>query len=49
MNMKIAFLSGSLFEDVYMVKLNGFVEFGKENMGRKLKKSIYELKQQSKR
>lgn len=28
--------------------LNGFVEFGKENMGRKIKKSIYGLKQPSK-
>ncbi|KAH9657984.1 hypothetical protein KPL70_023305 [Citrus sinensis] len=47
MDVKTAFLNGSLSEDVYMVQLDGFVETGKENMVCKLKRSIYGLKQAS--
>ena len=47
MDVKTAFLNGSLSEDVYMVQPDGFVETGKENMVCKLKRSIYGLKQAS--
>ena len=44
---KTAFLNGDLFKDVFMVQPNGFIENGKEHMVRKLRKSIYGLKQAS--
>ena len=47
MDVKTAFLNGSLSEDVYMVQPDGFVETGTENMVCKLKRSIYGLKQAS--
>ncbi|KAH9737203.1 Integrase catalytic domain-containing protein [Citrus sinensis] len=47
MDVKTAFLNGSLSEDVYMVQPDGFVESGRENMVCKLKRSIYGLKQAS--
>jgi hypothetical protein len=47
MDVKTAFLNGSLEEEVYMDQLEGFSIKGKEHLARKLKKSIYELKQAS--
>ena len=47
MDVKMAFLNGDLYEDVYMDQLNGFVESGKEHMVCELRKSIYGLKQAS--
>ena len=40
---KIAFLNSDLHENVYMMQPEGFVMEGKEQMGCKLKKSIYGL------
>jgi hypothetical protein len=45
MDVKMAFLNGDLYENVYMAQLKGFVVEGKENIGCRLKKSIYGLKQ----
>nr|GEZ71778.1 hypothetical protein [Tanacetum cinerariifolium] len=43
---KIAFLHGDLYEDIYMTQLEGFQSAGKdENLVCKLKKSLYVLKQ----
>ena len=47
MDVKTAFLNGDLEENVYMAQPKGFVVEGKECMGCRLKKSIYELKQAS--
>ena len=47
MDVKTAFLNGDLYENVYMAQPKGFVMEGKENMGCRLKKSIYGLKQAS--
>ena len=47
MDVKTAFLNGSLEEDVYMDQLEGFFIKGKEYLACKLKKSIYGLKQAS--
>ena len=47
MDIKTAFLNGDLYESVYMVQPKGFVMEGKERMGCRLRKSIYELKQTS--
>ena len=47
MNVKIAFLNGSLDETIYMVQLEGFIAKGQEKKVRKLQKSIYGLKQAS--
>jgi hypothetical protein len=44
---KTAFLNGDLHENVYMTQPEGFVVEGKEQMGCKLKKSIYGLTQES--
>lgn len=46
-DVKIAFLNGSLDEDINMKQSPGFVEKGKENQVSKLNKSIYGLKQAS--
>ena len=47
MNVNTAFLNGDLEENVYMAQPKGFVIEGKEQMGCRLKKSIYALKQAS--
>ena len=45
MDVKIAFLNGDSFEDVYMVQLVDFQQTRNGNLVCKLKKSIYGLKQ----
>jgi hypothetical protein len=47
MDVKTTFLNGDLEENVYMAQPKGFAIKGKENMGCRLKKSIYGLKQAS--
>ena len=47
MDVKTAFLNGDLYEDIYMAKQKGSVVEGKENLGCRLNKSIYGLKQAS--
>lgn len=47
MDVKTAFLNGSLEEDIYMKQPDGFIEKGQEHLICKLKKSIYGLKQAS--
>ncbi|GJV21729.1 retrotransposon protein, putative, ty1-copia subclass [Tanacetum coccineum] len=47
MDVKTAFLNGHLSEEVYMVKLEGFVNPKYPNQVCKLKRSIYGLKQES--
>lgn len=47
MDVKTAFLNGDLEEKVYMAQPKGFVMKGNENMGCRLKRSIYGLKQAS--
>jgi hypothetical protein len=49
MDVKMAFLNGDLVEKFYMAQPKGFVEKGKEHMGCRLKKSIYGLKQASRK
>jgi hypothetical protein len=46
-DVKTVFLNGDSEENVYMTQPKGFVVEGKENMGCRLKKSIYGLKQAS--
>ena len=43
MDVKTTFLNGDLYENVYMAQPKGFVVEGKENLGCRLKKSIYGL------
>ena len=47
MDVKTAFLNGSLDETIYMVQPEGFVAKGQEKKVCKLQKSIYGLKQAS--
>ena len=47
MDVKTAFLNGSLNETIYMVQLEGFIAKGQEKKVYKLQKSIYGLKQTS--
>lgn len=47
MDVKTAFLNGDLEENVYTKQPKGFIMEGKEEMGCRLKKSIYGLKQAS--
>ena len=49
MDVKTAFLSGKLAEDVYMSQPDGFVDAKHPNRVCKLEKSIYGLKQASRR
>jgi hypothetical protein len=44
MDVKMAFLNGDLYENVYMAQPKGFIVQEKENLGCHLTKSIYELK-----
>lgn len=44
MDVKTAFLNGSLDECIYMVQPDGFMESGKEHMLCKFKRYIYGLK-----
>ena len=46
-DVKIAFLNGSLDETIYMVQPEGFIAKGQEKKVCKLQKSIYGLKQTS--
>jgi hypothetical protein len=43
-NVKMTFLNGDLYENVYMAQPKGFVIEGKENLECHLTKSIYGLK-----
>ena len=47
MNVKTAFLNGSLEETIYMIQLEVFIAKGKEKKVCKQQKSIYGLKQAS--
>jgi Reverse transcriptase (RNA-dependent DNA polymerase) len=47
MDVKTAFLNGDLHEEIYMKQPEGFIIKGKEHMRCRLKRSIYELKQDS--
>ena len=47
MDVKTAFLNGSLEEDIYMQQPDGFIARGQEHMACKLQRSIYGLKQAS--
>ena len=49
MDVKTTFLNGDLDEDVYMEQPTGFAEVGNEDLVCKLNKSIYGLKQASRR
>ena len=47
MDVKIAFLNGNLEEEIYMMQPKSFIAKSQEHMVRKLKMSIYGLKQAS--
>ena len=49
MDVKTLFLHGDLQEDVYMKQFEGFEVAGKEHLVCKIKKSIYGLKQASRK
>ena len=49
MDVKTAFLNGDLEEIVYMKQPKGFIMQGEEDMGCRLKKSIYGLDRKSTR
>jgi hypothetical protein len=44
MNVKMTFLNGDLYENLYMAQPKGLVIEGRENLGCHLTKSIYGLK-----
>ena len=45
MDVRIAFLNGDLYKEVYMTQPDCFVELNKEQLVYKLHRSIYRLKQ----
>ena len=45
MDIKLAYLNGTLSEDIYMCQLKGYEEPGREHSLAKLKKGLYGLKQ----
>ena len=45
MDIKSAYLNGSISEDIYMRQPKGYEELGKEHLLAKLKKGLYGLKQ----
>ena len=45
MDIKSAYLNGSINEDIYMQQLKGYEEKGREGKIAKLKKGLYGLKQ----
>ena len=45
MDIKSAYLNGSITEDIYMRQPKGYKEHGKEAMVAKLRKGLYSLKQ----
>ena len=47
MDVKTAFLNGSLEEDIYMQQPEGFIAIGQEHMACELKRSTYGLKKAS--
>lgn len=47
LDVKTAFLNGTLEEEIYMSQPEGYIEKGKEDYVWKLKKSLYGLKQSS--
>ena len=47
MDVKTTFLNGDLYENICMAQSTDFIVEGKENLGCRLKKSIYGLKQAS--
>jgi len=47
MDIKTAFLNRDLYENIYVAQPKDFVVEGKENLGCRLKKFIYRLKQAS--
>ena len=49
MDVKTAFLNGNLNKEVYIDQPMGFIEKGKEHVMCKLKRSIYGLKQASRK
>jgi hypothetical protein len=49
MDIKTVFLNGDLLENIYMAQPKGFAMKEKEHMGCHMRKSIYVLKQASRR
>jgi len=49
MDVKITFLNGDLFEEVYIVQPDGFAKKGNEHLVCRLKKSMYGLRQASRK
>ena len=45
LNVKMAFVYGDLEEDIYMIRLEGFIVQGQENLVCKLRNNLYGLKQ----
>ena len=45
LNVKMAFVYGDLEEDIYMIRPEGFIVQGQENLVCKLRNNLYGLKQ----